>query len=85
MTILIMQSTDKFFLTSNQYTVACAVVAASRRHCRVMIPNVWPEELIQLTGLKYIHFAQIEEKINRMFELKFGDGASDNKENFMPF
>ncbi len=45
MTILILQSSDAYFCGQNQYTVACAVIAASRRHCRVTVPSVWPEEL----------------------------------------
>jgi hypothetical protein len=39
MTIVVLQATDSLFLTSNQYITACAVVAASRRHCK--IAPVW--------------------------------------------
>lgn len=45
MTMLVLQSSDGFFLSKNQYTLACAVIAASRRHCRVTVPSLWPEEL----------------------------------------
>ena len=58
------------------------MISASRRHRKVA--NVWPEELQQLTGLKYDHFAPVEERLNRMFEQKFGKpnkGVSANKEN----
>jgi hypothetical protein len=64
LTILIMQSDDSYFLKANQYTLACAVVAASRRHCKITLPSLWPEELVELTGLNYGHFAPIEEKLN---------------------
>ena len=65
--------------------MACAVIAAARRNCGVMVPQVWPNELIQLTGLQHAHFSAIEEKLITMFESKFGSQHKQSqKENLIP-
>jgi hypothetical protein len=66
--------------------VACAVIAAARRNCGVLVPQVWPNELIYLTGLQHAHFSAIEEKLITMFESKFGSQhkQSSQKENLIP-
>lgn len=66
-----MQSDDCFFLKSNQYILACAIIAASRRNCKITLPSIWPEELVELTGLNYGHFAAIEDKINQLYNQTF--------------
>jgi hypothetical protein len=46
MTLLVLQEESLIELRGgNQYALACAIIAASRRHCKVSIPDVWPTEL----------------------------------------
>jgi hypothetical protein len=52
---------DIFFAYTNQYTVACAIISATRTKCR--LEPIWPEELAQLTGLQHHHFIDVEQQI----------------------
>ncbi|MFO0117641.1 MAG: hypothetical protein ACK521_08515 [bacterium] len=46
------------FFNENQYTVACAIVSASRIQCN--IAPIWPAEMEQMTGLQHHHFLNLE-------------------------
>jgi hypothetical protein len=49
---------DINFAYTNQYTVACAIISATRTKCK--LDPIWPDELGQLSGLQHHHFIDIE-------------------------
>ena len=73
---------DHKIVNTNQYLVACSIVSACRKHCK--INPVWSKELIQLTGLQQAHFTNIEKRIIQKFELQYNPQASKSVKESQP-
>lgn len=60
---------DHKLVNTNQYLIACSITSASRNHCK--LHPVWPQELVQLTGLQHTHFCNIERRLLAKFEQQY--------------
>lgn len=60
---------DYKLVNTNQYLIACSVLCATRKLCGIT-PD-WPQELEQLSGLQFNHFALYEKRLTQKFEQQY--------------
>ena len=65
--LLVLQ--DSSFVNLNPYLITCAILSASRRSASLL--PLWPQELVQLSGLQINHFCNVTDSILNLYKSTF--------------